>query len=175
MRPKDSQEVFVRNLTSCQPSLYAFILSLLPDRDAANDVLQDANLVMWRRSDEFVEGTNFMAWAYKIARYKVLAYHRDQGRNRHVFDEKLLGDLAVEAEGRASDADGAAALLDECIDELPPPQRELVRERYAPGGSVQEIAARLGKTVSVISVTLSRIRQALLDCMRRKKSERAKQ
>ena len=65
IRPKNSQEQFVRNLTDCQPRLYAFILSLLPNRDDASDVLQDTNLVIWRRSAEFTDGTNFVAWAYK--------------------------------------------------------------------------------------------------------------
>jgi RNA polymerase sigma-70 factor, ECF subfamily len=174
MQSKNSEEAFVRNLTACQSPLYSFILSLLPDCNAADDVLQDVNLVMWRRAEEFVEGTNFMGWACQIARFKVLAYHRDQGRNRHVFDDQLLGTLAAEAEHRAVESDGDISLLDECVDELPLSQRELVHERYSPGGSVQVIAARLGKSVSNISVTLSRIRQTLMDCMHRKMDERAK-
>ena len=114
MKPKDNQEVFVRNLTNCQPSLYAYILSLLPNRDDANDVLQDANLVMWRRSAEFAEGTNFLAWAYKIARYKVLSHHRDQHRSRQVFDDALFAQLADVAAARLSvlsQSNAAAQLL----------------------------------------------------------------
>ena len=174
MKPKDCQEVFVRNLTNSQPSLYAFILSLLPNRDDANDVLQDANLVMWRRSAEFTEGTNFLAWAYKIARYKVLSHHRDQNRSRYIFDDALLDQLADEAERRVGDLDGVASLLDDCMQELPCPQRELVKERYAPGGSVREMAERLGQSASTLSVTLSRIRHALLECVHRKLSGRTR-
>ncbi len=91
----------MRDLINCQPALYAYILSLLPNREDANDVLQDANLVMWRRSDEFVEGTNFLAWAYQIARYKVLAHHRDCHRDRHIFDDGLFAQLADQADRRA--------------------------------------------------------------------------
>jgi RNA polymerase sigma-70 factor, ECF subfamily len=168
MKPKDVQERFVRDLINCQPALYAFVLSLLPNRDDANDVLQDANLVMWRRSDEFVEGTNFLAWAYKIVRYKVLAHHRDCHRDRHIFDDGLFAQLADEAEHRAADPEGAASLLEDCVEELPPRQRELVRERYALGGSVREMAQRLGQSASALSVTLSRIRHSLLECVQRK-------
>lgn len=175
MNPKDSQEVFVRNLTNCQPSLYAYILSLLPNRDDANDVLQDTNLVMWRRSSEYVENSNFLAWAYKIARFKVLAHHRDRQRGRQVFDDALLTQLADEAESRRSDSDGVAALLDDCVDELPPAQRELMKERYAPGASVREMAARLGQSVAGLSVTLSRIRHSLWECVQRKLQGRARQ
>jgi RNA polymerase sigma-70 factor, ECF subfamily len=168
MKPKDFQEQFVRNLTNCQAALYAYILSLLPDRNDANDVLQDTNLVMWRRSEEFVEGTNFIAWAYKIARYNVLSHYRDRGRDRHIFDEELFDRLADAAERRTSNSDGTAALLDDCVEELPATQRQLVQERYGPGGSVCDMARRLGQSAAALSVTLSRIRHALLECVRRK-------
>jgi RNA polymerase sigma-70 factor, ECF subfamily len=168
MKPKDFQEQFVRNLTNCQPALYAYILSLLPNRTDASDVLQDANLVMWRRSDEYVEGTNFLAWAYKIARYKVLAHHRDRRRDRHIFDDDLFSRLADAAGRRPRDPEGVASLLDDCVEDLAPAQRQLVQDRYAPGGSVQEMAQKLGQSAAALSVTLSRIRHALLECVRRK-------
>lgn len=172
MKPKDAQEQFVRNLTSCQPALYAYILSLLPNRNDANDVLQDTNLVMWRRADEYVEGANFTAWAYKIARYKVLAHHRDHRRDRHVFDEELFGRLADNAERRTREPEGVVALLDDCMAELPPAQRKLVEDRYAPGASVQDMAQKLGQSAAALSVTLSRIRNALLACIQRKSAGR---
>jgi RNA polymerase sigma-70 factor, ECF subfamily len=174
MKPKDVQERFVRDLINCQPALYAYILSLLPSREDANDVLQDANLVMWRRSEEFADGTNFLAWAYQIARFKVLAHHRDTHRDRHIFDDGLLGQLADDAERRAADPEGEASLLEDCVEELPAGQRELVRERYAPGSSVREMAERLGQSASALSVTLSRIRHALLECVQRKLAGRVR-
>ena len=100
----------MRDLINCQPALYAYILSLLPNREDANDVLQDANLVMWRRSDEFVEGTNFLAWAYQIARYKVLAHHRDCHRDRHIFDDGLFAQLADQADRRAGSRGGGVVV-----------------------------------------------------------------
>jgi RNA polymerase sigma-70 factor (ECF subfamily) len=175
MKPKDSQEQFVRNLVDCQPSLYAYILSLLPNRDDAADILQDTNLVMWRRSGEYAEGTNFLAWAHKIVRFKVLAHHRNRRRDRHIFDDSLFDLLANEAEGRAHDREGITDTLDDCMAELPPAQRELVRQRYAPGASVREMAQERNQTVAVLSVTLSRIRNVLLECIQRKRAGRSRQ
>ena len=40
----------------------------------AEDVLQEANLVLWRKFDQYQEGTNFFAWACQIIRYEVLKY-----------------------------------------------------------------------------------------------------
>ena len=155
MKPKDSQEQFVRNLIDCQPSLYAHILSLLPNRDDAADVLQDTNLVMWRRSDEYVEGTNFLAWAHKIVRFKVLAHHRNRRRDRHIFDDSLFDLLADEAEGRAHDRGGITDTLDDCMAELPPAQCELVRQRYAPGASLREMAQTQPNSGSAIGHTIA--------------------
>ena len=171
MPSENSQDQFVQHLTSCQPRLYAYILSLLPNLDDANDVLQETNLVIWHRSEEFIEGTNFLAWAFKIARYKVLAHFRDRHRDRHVFDDELFARLADEAEHRVADRTSQARLLRGCMKELPPFHRELIRQRYAKNGSVQEMAQRLGRSAAVISVTLSRIRHRLMECVRRKSEE----
>jgi RNA polymerase sigma-70 factor, ECF subfamily len=175
MKPKDSNERFVRELTDCQASLYAYILSLLPNRDDAADILQDTNLVMWRRSNEYVESTHFLAWAYKIARFKVLAHHRNQRRDRHIFDDSLFDLLANEAECRTRDQGDTTEFLDDCMAELPPAQRELVRQRYAPGASVREMARERNQSVAVLSVTLSRTRNVLLECIQRKLAGRSRQ
>ncbi len=166
-----SQDQFVQHLTNCQPRLYAYILSLLPNRNDANDVLQETNLVLWHKSEEFIEGTNFLAWAFKIARYKVLAHFRDRHRDRHVFDDQLFAQLADEAAHRTADGKSQARRLRDCIRELSPHHRELIRQRYAKNGSIQEMARRLGRSAAVISVTLSRIRHRLVECVRRSAGE----
>ncbi|NLF07145.1 MAG: RNA polymerase subunit sigma-70, partial [Pirellulaceae bacterium] len=55
-------EQFVRDLTDHQSRMYAYIMAVLGDPNAAGDVLQDANVAIWRKADEFVEGTDFWAW-----------------------------------------------------------------------------------------------------------------
>jgi len=92
-KTKEQTERFVQQLTGCQTRLYAYILMLLPNHDNAADVLQETNLVLWRKADEFVDGTEFGAWACRIAHFQVLAWLRDAQRDRHVFDPELLGSL----------------------------------------------------------------------------------
>ena len=97
-KTKEQIEQFVQQLTACQTMLYAYILMLLPSHDDADDVLQETNLVLWRKADEFVDGTEFGAWACRVAHFQVRAWLRDAQRDRHVFDPELLGSLAGEAE-----------------------------------------------------------------------------
>ena len=169
MKAENVPDQFVQDLIDCQPRLHAYILSLLPNWSDANDVLQETNLAMWRSSGEFVQGTNFVAWAYKIARYRVLASCRKQHRERQIFGGELFALVADEAERRT--------LLDRRV-----PHRSLARmregpvaaparaaeRRYAENGSVRMIAESLGRSAAVVSVTLLRIRGKLLKCVRRK-------
>lgn len=169
-------EQFISELTSSQATLFAFILSLLPDREAARDALQETNIAIWRKSGDFTEGTNFLAWACRIARYEVLVEHRRRQKDRHLFvDETMYDKVAVVAERMAHGHDERLEALAECVEELPEKQRTLIRGRYEPGGSVAELSEQRDQPAASISVTLTRIRRRLLDCVRRKLAREARQ
>lgn len=158
-------ERFVQLLTSHQQTLYAYIRTLLPEADVASDVLQETNLVLWQRAGEFAPGSNFGGWARKVAYYQVLARYRDQGRERMTFDTELVAVLAREQEEQLSRYEERQRALQHCLSRLSEPSRDLIRRRYAPGGSVQVIAQELGRSVGAISQALYRIRQSLVDCL----------
>ena len=164
----EASEKFVGLLTAAQASIYAYILSLLTDREAARDILQETNVVLWRKQGEFLAGTNFTAWAFNIARHKVLAHRRVTARDRLLFDDALFDRLADRAYADAEVAGRLIQALEECVDELPPRQATLVRQRYDVGGSVQAIAKSRGQSAGAVSVTLCRIRRVLAACMERK-------
>lgn len=167
-------EHFVRELTRFQNGVFAYILSLVADPDTARDILQDTNVVLWRKAGEFKKGTSFISWALAVARLEVLAFRRDHRRDRHIFDAKLLEQLADEYAANPEDADDRAKAFEDCLKQLPPRQRELLDARYAPGGSVKKMAQRRGQSAGALSVTLSRIRKALTNCMDAKITEVAR-
>jgi RNA polymerase sigma-70 factor (ECF subfamily) len=127
--------------------------------------LQETNLVLWQRAAEFAPGSNFGGWARKVAYYQVLARYRDQGRERMTFDTELVAVLAREQEDQQSQYEERQRALQHCLSRLSEPSRDLIRRRYAPGGSVQAIAQKLGRSVGAISQALYRIRQSLVDCL----------
>lgn len=159
-------ELFVQQLTAHQSSLFAYIRSLLPQADQAGDVLQETNLVLWRRCHEFTEGTSFGAWARKVAYFQVLAWYRDHKREKLTFDTQLLAALAMHNEERLDRHDQRRQALQQCMAKLPEHSREMIRQRYAPGGSVQSMADQQGRSVGAVSQALYRIRQSLVDCVR---------
>jgi RNA polymerase sigma-70 factor (ECF subfamily) len=163
---------FVQLMIGCQSRLYAFIMSLVCDPDQAADVLQQTNLVMWEKSDQFTPGTNFSAWAYQIARYQVMAQRQKRRRDRLVFDDETIAAVADVFTERADEDDRLTALA-HCLNQLDGDARSLIRTRYADGLSVHELAGRLGHTANRVAVRLHRLRLALMRCIERKMLQEA--
>ena len=165
----DRQEQLVQWLTRSQGWLYGHILTLLPDGEAAQDVLQQVNLVLWRKRAEFDPSLSFLGWAARIAHFQVLAHFRDRGRERLHLGDGILESLTSDsiAEAPRCDAGADVAALRGCLEKLGERDRALILERYRPGFSVQGMAAQLGKSVNAVSRSLYRIRGLLGACMER--------
>ena len=71
-------EEFMALYSGHQRRLYLYVMTLLPASVDAEDVLQETNLVLWRKFDQYLPGTNFFAWACQITRYEVLKYRERQ-------------------------------------------------------------------------------------------------
>lgn len=164
---------FVQHLTGCQSALYAFISALLGGAEAAGDVLQETNLVLWSKAGEFDPNRPFLAWAYTFARFQVMAWRKKQSRSRLVLDDDLVARVAEEFEARDFQTERQLEVLENCLSQLPAAQRELVDSRYTHGDAVQEIAGRMGRPENVIAASLYRIRKALMQCMQTKLGQEA--
>ena len=161
----DKRDAFITELTAAQPSLWAYVFSLLPDHVAAQDVLQETNLTLWRKASDFQPGTSFVAWACQVAYFHVLSHRRRVRRDRLVFDEEVLAYLAERQAERAETLADRLVALRGCLEKLPQPSRRLLEERYAPGGSVKDLAEADGRSVAALSQVLYRIREKLLSCI----------
>ena len=73
---------FVELFTRHQRRLYLLILAQVPRPADAEEILQETNLVIWRKAAKFQPGTNFFAWAAQIAGYEVLKYRERKHRER---------------------------------------------------------------------------------------------
>lgn len=170
-RPQNPQENLVALITRHQAALHAYILSLLPNPTRADDVLQETNLVLWRKAAEYDPGKPFMQWACRIAWFQVKAARRDAARDRHVFNPDLVDLLASEDD---SDLETTSALdhaLRDCLDRLPAEKRALILHRYQPDSSVNQMAATRNLSPGALSAQLLRIRLMLENCVEGKLSQ----
>src|SRR5215831_10742745 len=110
---------FVQLMTQYQGRLYGYVLSLSGDPDAANDVLQEANIVLWKQSGQFKPGSNFKAWAFRIAHFQFMAYRQKKLRDKVLFSDELLSMLASEAKDIDESHEERAAALESCLERMP--------------------------------------------------------
>ncbi len=164
-QPLDPQENLVALITRHQAVLYAYVLSLWPDQARADDVLQETNLVLWRKAAEFDTSKPFMPWACKIAWFQVKAARRDAARDKHVFNSELVDLLAAEDDSNLETTTALDHALRDCLEQLPEDKRELILRRYQPESSVNEMAATRNLSPGALSGQLHRIRLSLENCV----------
>jgi len=164
----DDLKQFTAQLINVQSRLRAVLMVLLADRDAMEDVLQETNAVLWDKRGEFEPGTNFNAWACKVAYYEVLNYRKRKRRSFLHAGPQVLDDLAAVSSRMSDDYDRRERALHECMDGLSEEHRQLVRRRYAEEATLTALAESLGRPVESLYTTLYRIRRAMADCIQQK-------
>lgn len=166
--PKDdakADQSYVADLLAHQDDLRAFIHSLLPNSPVADDVLQNTNLVLWEKRNRFKQGTNFHAWAFKIARIQVQhQYDRAKRETRLVFSESVLEHIAYAATNNAP-RERNLTILEGCMEKLSDGQRQIVNARYTPDESLEQHAENTGATAGSLRISLFRIRAMLRQCI----------
>jgi RNA polymerase sigma-70 factor, ECF subfamily len=160
-------DAFVQLLTEFQSRLYVYILSVVANDRAANDILSDTNATLWQKREEFQIGTSFAAWAFKVAYFRILAYQKKRHSDRHVFSDEFLSEVAEVAAVVSEEISEMRSALSLCLKKLSSADRRLVNMRYESGMSVQHIAGVHHKTPNAISHALFRIRAALTQCIER--------
>jgi RNA polymerase sigma-70 factor, ECF subfamily len=167
MSTPETTPEFIQLLTSSQSRLFAYVLSLLGDRQQAQDVMQETNMVLWRKSAQFRPGTNFGAWMLKVAYYQVMEHRRKLNKQAmFVADEEFLTQLAEEVVESSEVMEQQQSALHSCLERLPDRQRDIVRRRYTEGASIKAVAEQLGLAANAIKQTLFRARTSLIDCVR---------
>jgi RNA polymerase sigma-70 factor, ECF subfamily len=157
--PPERQEEFVRLLNGAHALLLRYVRSLVVNRHDAEDVLQRASVVMWRRFATFDPGTDFVAWATTVAFYEARNFQRVTGRSRLAFDLRQ-SNLRME-------------LLEGCVEKLEDTQRDLVTAIYVDGRDVGAVAEQSGRAPQTIYNKLTGIRKALAECVQQQLSRAA--
>jgi RNA polymerase sigma-70 factor (ECF subfamily) len=169
MANADRVTEFVRLFTTYEVRLRAFAMTLLANHADVEDVLQQANLTLWAKFEEFEAGTNFMAWAARVLYLKVQQHRRRQSRDKLQFGEAYQDAILREA----SRAEFVAELgereraLAECMGRLRPEHREMLEARYHDENGMDKLERRFNRSREALYNTLSRVRRALYDCVTR--------
>ncbi len=162
---REAQAGFAALLARHHVALMGFVLSLVPSWSDAEDIVQEASAVMWRKFAEFEPGTNFLAWACQIARYLVMNHIRKRSRDAQILTPEVAETIGQEAKDDLERLEAERLALQSCLEKLDGDSRALLDRCYAPGITVKQVAESLRRTPNSIYKTLNRIREALLRCI----------
>jgi RNA polymerase sigma-70 factor len=164
--PELDREEFARLFSRNARRIYGFIMTLVFNHDDAEEVFQNTSVVMWNKFGEFRAGSNFFAWASRVAYYEVLT-HMKQRRRARTFSDEAMEILAGEAVALADEASSRQEALENCLGRLNMADRELLEERYYVQRAPKQIAALQSRSVDSVYRALSRIHNMLLNCVQR--------
>jgi RNA polymerase sigma-70 factor, ECF subfamily len=168
MANQERYDEFVGLLQRSTGSILAYVNALLLNWNNAEDVFQEVCVTLWQKFDEFETGTNFVAWALRIAQNKVRDFQKMNGRRAAAWKSSvqnaMVHDFVEHAEAVPEDD---LVYLAQCMEKLGQGDRHLVETCYGDGVAVREIAETLGRTPQSVHNSLHRIRRTLLDCIER--------
>lgn len=163
----DRTTVFLELLTSHERALSLYVHSLVPRDSAAEDILQQTKLLLWKHFDDFEIGTNFLAWARKTAFHQILTHRRLKKREHLPLDEVSLEALGAAVSELAGEIPQRHEALRLCLARLPKEHRQLVLLRYFEDLEIEQVAERVKRTEAAVYRALSRVRMNLLDCVQK--------
>ena len=164
--PGDDQHAhFVRMLSASHRKLLGYLMAMLGRREDAEDVLQRASVILWRKFPEFVPGTDFLAWASTVCFYEAKNFQRVAARSRVLFNDSVMEVLLAERLQDLPNQDIRTDALQQCIEQLDTNGRRLVESAYLDGASIQMLAEQLGRAPQTLYNKLNVIRRLLADCI----------
>lgn len=160
-------EEFVQILTREQRRIFYYIFSLLPNRADAEEVLQNTNLVLWRKADSYRHGTSFYRWACGVAHLEVLKWRERRSRDSITFSASFIEEIGSDLVRHEEVIEQRRLALSDCLRKLSDRDRTLILLRYEEGATTQSVADQLARPIKSVYAALSRIRDQLLECINR--------
>jgi RNA polymerase sigma-70 factor (ECF subfamily) len=167
-----------------QERIFGFLMGMVRDRDLANDLFQETFVrvidAMHKRRGTYSQQGRWLGWVMRIARNAALDHLRSRKKWQDVsanadeegtsYWDRLPDDAPAADEMLHHDAQ--QDWLAECIEQLPPEQREVVLLRQETELTFREIA---DLTDVSINTALGRMRYALLNLKRMINESKKKQ
>ena len=142
----------------------------------AEELTQEIYLKLWQNLEHYRPGSNFMAWAWRVARNLLVdAYRRSRRERRQAWlDPDILDRLpASDDPHAAAQRRQQLALVAQSLRRLDEELAELVLLRDFAGWSYQEIAEALGLPLGTVKSRLNRARLLLAEEVERRSRLRA--
>jgi RNA polymerase sigma-70 factor, ECF subfamily len=139
----------------------AVALAILPDRDAAQDVAQDAFVTALERLEELTRGEAFKGWVLRIVRNRAL----DRKRSTTRFPQVDIGVVDPPHQGDSPERETARSELRDrlsaALTTLPEREREVLLLHDLEGWKHREIGEKMGMLEGTVRHVLFRARRMM--------------
>ena len=164
------REAYSAIVAEHQDMLLAYAAFRVPDAALVDEVVQQTFIRAHEQLAEFRIDKDFGVWLRTICRFMILAELKRATRdreNREGYREHLQLKILSAAMERAESGtdDDLSGRLQACIGKLQETSRTLVACRYQQLMKIDEIARRMGQSLSWVATTLFRVRDALRKCL----------
>ena len=161
----DARVQLTRHWLEAEPSVQAFVFAAVSRVQDAEDVVQQVALTVARRFEEYDGSRPFVAWALWLAKSRITDYYRKQGRERLVFSEALMDQLAEVLVQQQPERTARQEALERCLEKLPEKSRQLLALRYEDDAPMERVAEAIESSAGAVRVMLFRIRNLVADCV----------
>jgi len=142
--------------------LYAITLALLRQQDAAEDVLQEIYLAIWRTAGQYQpERAPALVWMMAIARHRSIELLRQRRRRAAEIHAEPLAEEALQIPDPqpSQSVEHLAHAIQECLRRLSADQAQAIALAFFHGLSHEELAVRLRTPLGTVK---SWVRRGLL-------------
>ena len=172
-------DAFAAELEIARPMLVDYLRAILRGRrDWAEDLAQDCLVIAMARRCDFDTQQDLGKWLRGIARHKVLERYRADQRRGVSLDANMLdgidevfGTVQARTQREHSWAECLQDWMHECLERLDDSQRDILRRFYSEGRSLRELAQSCAVSVAALAQRLSRLREQLRQCLRRREAQ----
>jgi len=165
--PGGDVATFTQLLGRCQRQVFLYALGLLHNAADAEEVLQETNILLWEKFDQYQAGTDFARWACRIAHFQALKLRSRKSTEERLFSDRFIEIVAARWDRSFDQIDDRREALAECLGKLSSKDRDLVMRRYQRGATTRGVAEALGRSIVATRRRLRHIRDRLLGCIRR--------
>lgn len=158
-----SEEAFNQLYDNYSPTLYGIVLKIVDSEEAAQDVLQDSFIKIWKNISGYdrSKGTLF-TWMLNIARNSAI----DFNRSKHVKYKIRLDDEIVSIEKMGTDTKNFDCIeMKDVLNQLKPEHKEVIETLYFSGYTHEEASRELNLPLGTLKTrarTAIRILKELL-------------
>ncbi len=167
MQPYQAEQ-FAALWTAAQPTISAFVRTLIRDFQQADEVLQRVAVTLVRKFDQYDPSRPFGAWAIGVAKYEVLYFRRERATDKHLFGDDIVEQIASRYEILAEEVDPIREALKHCVDELKGRSGKIINLRYASGMRATAIAKEMTLSPGAVRMLLCRVREKLRRCIEKR-------